>query len=285
MDIIYLNGQFIQKSSAKVSVLDRGFLFGDGVYEVIPTYQRKPLGLKLHLNRLDKSLNAIHIKPPYSLDQWKSILKQLMAANQLTDQNFSFYLQVTRGETNERLHEFPKNVTPTVMICCKTLLSPSIETLKKGFNAISLPDERRQNCYIKSINLLPNVLAYQQAKSKNAIEAILINNGYALEASSSNLFIVKNNILITPPLSPKILSGITRHIILQLAKQNAISVIERMIKENELYDADEVWVTGSNKEICPITQLNNQSISVTVGPLWHEMYQLYQHYKTTEDVL
>jgi D-alanine transaminase len=286
MNVIYLNGQFMPKQKASISVLDRGFLFGDGVYEVIPVFCKKPVGLNLHLERLQRSLQAIHIQLPRFTQQSISIFKELILLNHLEDKNFSFYIQITRGVSTERLHEFTLDLTPTVMVCCKSLPQYSNEVLQKGFKAILMPDHRRQECYVKSINLLPNVLAYQKAKEVGAIEAILIKEGYAVEASSSNLFIVKDNTLITPPLSPKILAGVTRQIIIQLAKENHIPVIERNIKENELYDADEIWVTGSSKEICPITRIEGHSINAKkVGPLWYTINQLYQAYKQTEQPL
>jgi D-alanine transaminase len=286
MNIVYLNGEFISKTDAKISVLDRGFLFGDGVYEVIPVYQKKPIGLKFHLARLEKSLTAIEIAPPYSINEWITILQKLAQLNQLDNETFTFYLQITRGTTSERLHEYTNDIAPTTMAFCKSLPMCDSKKLAKGLKAILIPDYRREHCYVKSINLLPNVLAYQQAHQANAIEAILIKDNHAVEASHSNLFMVKDNVLITPPLSPKILAGITRHIILQLAKQNHIRYEERNIKEKELHDADEIWVTGSSKEICPITQLNDQMLKHnTAGPLWHQMNELYQQYKHAQKPL
>jgi D-alanine transaminase len=286
MNIIYLNGKFIPKAEGKISVFDRGFLFGDGIYEVIPIYKRKPIGLEFHLQRLERSLQAIEIPSPYSIDQWRSILKGLAQSNKLDHHDFGFYIQITRGATEERAHEYSNTLVPTVMVCCKPMMLYGLDTLAQGFKAIVIPDDRREQCYVKSINLLPNVLAYQQAARSGAIEAILIKNEHAVEASQSNLFIVKNGVLITPPLTPKILAGITRHIILQLAKENNIPYQERNIEVKELYDADEVWVTGSSKEICPITRLNDQILRQNAaGPFWHQMHLLYQTYKQTQTSL
>ena len=286
MNIIYLNGHYVSKETAKISVLDRGFLFGDGIYEVIPVYRKKPVGLDLHLGRLEKSLRSIEIKSPLSINGWKSIFKTLIQLNHLNNMTFSFYLQITRGIASERLHQYTDNLKPTVMVWCKKLRLYHQKILAQGLKAIVVPDHRREHCYVKSINLLPNILAYQQAIKEKATEAILIKKGKALEASNSNLFIVKNGILITPPLSPSILAGVTRHIILQLAKENNILYHERDIKEEELYNADEVWVTGSTKEICPITKLNNVSLNTKIaGPVWHKINQLYQNYKIKQQEL
>ena len=279
MNIFYLNGQYIPKEKAKVSVLDRGFLFGDGIYEVIPVYHKKPIGIDLHLKRLTKSLTYVDIQLSYSMDEWKSIFQQLAQINHLNNEIFSFYIQITRGAAEERLHEYPDSLTPTVLVYCKKLRLYDQETLEQGLKAIVVSDDRRKNCHVKSINLLPNVLAYQKAFKENATEAILIKQGNAIEASNSNLFIVKNNTLITPPLSPHILAGVTRHIVLELAKKSDIQCVERDIKKEELYAADEIWVTGSTKEICPITQLNDWSLNTSAGPVWHTINELYQIYK------
>jgi D-alanine transaminase len=286
MKITYLNGEFIPIQEAKISVLDRGFLFGDGIYEVIPVYQKKPVGLTLHLDRLERSLSAIQIRFFYSLEKWISIFKHLIKLNQLDNQNFTFYLHVTRGADATRSHEFADNLTPSVMVLCKPLSCFSKQECETGFKAIIQPDIRRKNCYVKSINLLPNVIMYQRALQQGAIEAILIHNGEVVEACTSNIFIVKNQSMITPPQSPKILSGITRHILIELARQHNLPLIERPIQENELYDADEIWVTGSSKEICPITQIADCSIRAKkVGKIWHTMYGLYQSYKQAVEPL
>jgi len=279
MEIIYLNGMFLPKTEATVSVLDRGFLFSDGVYEVIPVYDGKPMGLIEHLERLEISAKAIHMTPPLSITEWKKVLKELMLKNNL-EGDFSFYLQITRGSAPERTHHFPEKVSPTIMALCKPLDKKSQEEINRGLKAITCEDKRRSNCYVKATNLLPNILCYQQAKEAGAVEAILIRNDHAIEATSSNLFIVKNSTLITTPLSNQILAGITRQFVIQLIEENGFAVEERLIKKEELFEADEVWLTASNKEIYPITQIDNQFINHgKVGPIWKKVIALYQERK------
>lgn len=283
MTIVYLNGEFIQQEKATVSIMDRGFLFGDGVYESIPVYQGHILGLTQHLTRLAHSLAAIKVPAPLTAEQWQGVLHELLALNEKQHADQSLYLQVTRGAAPVRHHAFPAEIKPTVLAICMPPKDISATTLRRGFAAITLEDKRRKDCHIKTINLLPNVLAYQQAQESNCIEAILIRNGEALEGTSSNLFIVKNGTLYTPPLGPQILAGVTREIILQLANQNNIPCKEKTIKEKMLFSADEIWLTGSLKEIYPIIKLNNNLVgNGQVGPLWLTMQDLYQQMKSID---
>lgn len=283
MAIIYLNGKFIQQEKAAISIMDRGFLFGDGVYESIPVYQGRILGLKQHLERLERSLAAIKITLPLTSDQWENVLGKLLTLNENQNADQSLYLQVTRGPAPVRNHAFPKEIKPTVLAICMPPKNTPEEALHSGFSAITVEDRRHQDCYIKTINLLPNVLAYQQAQEENCVEAIFIRNGKALEGTSSNLFIVKNNTIYTPPISPNILAGVTREWILQLAKQNKIPCEEKSVKEKMLFSADEIWLTASLKEIYPIIKLNNIPIgNGKVGPMWFTIKDLYEKMKDVD---
>lgn len=283
MNIVYLNGKFIPQEDAKISITDRGFLFGDGVYESIPVYEGRIFSLKQHLKRLQCSLEAIKMSPPLSDDKWSEILYKLLSLNDKKNTDQSLYIQITRGPQPERNHAIPVIIQPTIMALCLPPKRTPQEKLLAGLSAITVEDRRRQDCYVKSINLLPNVLAYDQAQLSGSVEAILIRNGEALEGTSSNLFIVKNGILQTPPLSPQILAGITRELILQWAKQLGVPYEEISISEKMLYGADEIWLTGSLKEIYPIVRLNDKLIGGgKVGPLWHKMKGLYEKIKVAE---
>lgn len=277
---VYLNGEFLPLDQAKVSVLDRGFIFGDGVYEVIPVYGGQLFRLNQHLQRLDHSLAGIQLDNPLAYDQWNSILEELVERNATEvygDQ--SVYLQVTRGVA-KRDHAFPKGVAPTVFAMSNPLAPLPVSLAAEGIAAITLDDIRWRYCNIKAITLLPNILLRQQALDANAAEAILISNGEVTEGAASNLFIVKDNILITPPKGPRLLPGITRDLILELAETHGIACREGAIRENELREADEMWLTSSTKEILPVTRLDGKAVSGgKPGPMWARVIALYQDYK------
>lgn len=280
MNIVYLNGKFLPQEQATVSIMDRGFLFGDGIYEVVPVFDGHLFGFEEHMERFDRSLNSICMKNPLSHDQWKTVLTTLIEKNDKSVGTYNCYCQVTRGADETRSHTFPEHLAPTTVAFLTPSKSIPFEVAEKGFSAITLDDTRRRDCHIKAITLLPNILQMQLAKSKGAIEAILIRNNEVLECTSSNIFIVKDGVLLTPPLSDFILSGVTRHVIIELAKKNNIPIKEISIKPEMLFSADEVWVTGSSKEICPIVKINDQMIgNGKTGPLWKKMAVLYHDYK------
>ncbi len=276
--MIFLNGQFLPIEKACISVLDRGFIFGDGVYEVIPVYSRKPFRLAKHLDRLQHSLDGIRLKNPYTDDEWQDIIGQLIAKNKDNDQ--SVYLHITRGVA-KRDHVFP-DVPPTVFLMSNPLLPPSQELLTTGAAAITASDNRWVRCDIKSISLLPNVLLRQMAVDANASETILIRDGFLTEGSASNIFIVKDQVLLTPPKSHLMLPGITYDVTLELAVENNIIHEVREITEDELLTADEIMLTSSTREIMAVTRLNDQPVgNGKPGPKFTELHQLYQQYKTT----
>lgn len=282
MPIVYLNGQYLPQEKATISIMDRGFLFGDGIYEVIPVFNGKLFEFNQHVVRMNQSLAAISMQNPHTQDEWKIIFETLLQKNDQTSGNHSCYCQVTRGADTSRSHTFPTHLTPTVVAFITPFKSHSMTELEQGYSAITVDDSRRRDCYIKAITLLPNILNKRDAKSQGAIEAILIRNGEVMECTSSNIFIVKNNQLMTPPLSPAVLSGITRQLIITLANNNAIPCIETTITPAMLMDADEVWVTGSVKEICPILSIDGKIIgNGKVGALWRRMIMLYEDYKRT----
>lgn len=281
MNIVYLNGKFCPDTQACVSVLDRGFIFGDGVYEVIPAYNGKLFRLPEHLQRLQNNLDAIRIKNPHSLSQWEELLCELIEENLGNSEtgHFSVYLQVTRGVA-KRDHALPSNTEPTVFAMANPLQPPDKDDLQSGIKAITTDDYRWRNCQIKAISLLPNVLLRQLAIDEGASESILIRDGFATEGAASNVFIVENQKLVTPPKGPFLLPGITRDLILELAAENGIPYEEADISEERLFDADEIWMTSSTKEILPVTLLDNKAVgSGSPGPLWSKMVDLFQSFK------
>ncbi|MEQ1816659.1 MAG: D-amino acid aminotransferase [Nitrosomonas sp.] len=277
--MIYLNGKFMPIEEACVPVLDRGFIFGDGIYEVIPVYSRKPFRLAEHLNRLQHSLDGIRLQNPLHDTDWKNLLEQVIAKNEGEDQYL--YLHITRGVA-KRDHAFPANVPPTIFIMSNPLLPPPTELLVSGASAITAIDNRWIRCDVKAISLLPNVLLRQLAVDVHAIETILIRDGFLTEGAASNIFVVKDNVLLAPPKSHLMLPGITYDVILELAATNQIAHEVREISEAEIRAADEILLTSSTKEIMPITSLDNKSVgNGKPGAMFTQLHKLYQQYKAT----
>ncbi len=280
-NVVYLNGEYVAAEKATVSVLDRGFMFGDGVYEVIPVYSGKAFALQSHMDRLQRSLDAIEIKNPLNTEVWKTVIDQLIEKN-TGDQDAMIYLQLTRGVMQKRDHAFSRDMQPTVLVMCQSQAYPAQNKETQGIKVITRNDTRWADCFIKSINLLPNVLLKQNAIDHQAVESILIRDGFAIEGSASNLFIVKNDEIRTPPISQQMLGGITREVILKICNDYKIVAREIVISEDDLHDADEVWITSSTKEIVPVTVLNQHKVgNGAVGPKWLQLIELYQQYKLT----
>src|SRR5882672_4956624 len=204
--MIYLNGDFLPIEQAKISVLDRGFIFGDGVYEVIPTYSRRPFRLNEHLARLQTSLNAISLANPHDDARWSELVANIVAGNPWEDQNV--YLQITRGVA-KRDHAFPRGLKPTVFLMASELVTPSAELMKTGAKAIVLPDFRWLRCDIKSTSLLGNCMLRTQAADEGCAEAILVRDGELTEASASNVFVVKNETVLAPQEPLRVWAGVT----------------------------------------------------------------------------
>ncbi len=275
--IVYLNGQFLPMEQARVPVLDRGFIFGDGVYEVIPVYSRHPLRLDEHLRRLQQSLDSIRLQNPHTVEEWKARIVELVARNDSEDQ--SVYLHITRGVA-PRDHAFPKNTPPTVFMMSNPLVTTTREQCEAGIKVISAPDPRWEHCDIKAIALLPNVLMRQMAVDVGAVETVMFRNGVLTEGAASNIFAVETGVILAPPKDNFMLPGITYDLVLELARANGIPVEVGQISEARVRAADELWLTSSTKEIMPITQMDGQNIgSGRAGPMFCRMYQLYQDYK------
>jgi D-alanine transaminase len=278
MSTAYLNGVFLPLEQAQIPVLDRGFLFGDGVYEVIPVYGGKLFRLEHHLRRLQNSLDAIRIGNPLADEEWTALLTRLIADSEGHEQ--TVYLQVTRGAPPRRDHAFPADTPPTVFATCTPCpVSHNIDN-EPGVTAITLTDIRWQHCNVKAITLLPNILLRQQAIDAGASEAILIRGGYAVEGAASNIFVVRHGVVTTPPKSAALLPGVTRDLVLELAPANGIPCQEVDITVRELAGAEEIWLTSSSREISPVVRLDDQTVGDgKPGPAWHRMIRYYQDYK------
>ena len=275
--IVYLNGAFLPMSEARIPVLDRGFIFGDGVYEVIPVYARTPFRLDQHLRRLQYSLDGIRLPNPYSSQEWTRLIRELVARCPHDDQ--SLYLQVTRGVA-KRDHAFPKDTPPTVFMMTNALSAPPAEAVAKGVSAITAVDNRWLRCDIKATALLPNVLMRQLAVDAGATEAILLRDGYLTEGSASNIFIVRNGVIVTPPKSNLLLPGTTYDVVLELAQQAGLRYEVRAVSEEEVRSADEIWMTSATKEVLGITMLDGKPVGAGVpGPVFKRMHALYQEFK------
>jgi D-alanine transaminase len=274
----YVNGAFVPVTEARVSVLDRGFLFADGVYEVIPAYAGRPFALKEHLARLARSLKELQIADPHDTAGWTALAQQLIAHNGGGD--CMVYFQVTRGAPAKRGHAFPSGVAPTVVGLCNPLPLPGEVALRDGVGAITRPDLRWGRCDIKSVALLPNILASQAAGEQACNEAILHRDGRVTEGASSNVWAVLGKGVITPPKGPEILSGITRDVLLDALRAARVPVQERRLTLAELRSADEIWLTSSTREVLPVAKLDGDPVgSRKPGPLWKKAYALFQEVK------
>ena len=283
MPTVYLNGTFLPIEQACIPVTDRGFLFGDGIYEVIPAYGGRLFRLSQHLQRLQNSLDGIRLDNPHSNNEWKSILDTLLECNQGlagTNNDQSVYLQITRGSAAKRDHCFPDVVRPTVFASSSPIVDADPATTAQGVAAITLDDIRWHYCDIKAVTLLANVLLRQQAVDQNAAEAILIRNGLVIEGSSSNVFVIEDGNILTPVKGPQMLPGITRDLVLELAGQHRLPYQETDISEDRLRSADEIWITSSTREIIPVTALDGKAVGQgSVGPVWKTMIGFYLSYK------
>ena len=275
--IAYINGKFKPLSDVHISPLDRGFIFGDGVYEVIPVYDGNAFRLDAHLRRLNNSLEAIRLPNPHSEQQWQSIIQGLIDKNSPGDR--SLYLQITRGVA-DRDHAFPKANGTTVFAMSKPLPA----TKQSPVKAITLEDIRWQWCHIKATALLANLLLRQQAIDANCDEAILLRDGQLTEGAASNVFIVVNNSILTPKNDHNILAGITRDLVIELAQKNGFSIAEQDIDKSMLLSADEIWLTSSTKEIAPVIELDNKTISKgEAGPVCRQLQALFNEFKHQRD--
>ncbi|MCQ8846976.1 D-amino acid aminotransferase [Alteromonas stellipolaris] len=285
MTIAFLNGEFMPLSEAKISPMDRGFLFGDGIYEVIPTYHGKAVGMTGHLSRMRDGLAAISITNPYSAQQWQQNLDGLIDANasHFPSGNIGVYFHISRGTDTKRYHAYPQNITPTVFgFAFEIAPAQPLEAANvKRFKVALEEDKRWQRCHIKSTSLLGNVMHFQAGVDSGVQETILHNSdGIITEASSCNVFMVKDNAIFTPPLDNQLLPGITRQIALEAFKRAGLGVEEKWFTKEDLFNADEVWLTSSSKEIAPVVEVDGKTIgSGEVGQMWEKAIKAYHNYK------
>ena len=271
---VYLDGFFLPIAEAKVSVLDRGFIYGDGVYEVVPVYAREPYRLPQHLARLERSLDGIRLVNPHRDAEWEAIIRELVARQPFEDQ--AVYFQVTRGVA-KRDHAFPRDVPPTVFMMSNPLPLPSREQVENGVAVVTAEDGRWLHCDLKTISLLGNVLARQFAVDRGAVEAVLFRDGHLTEASASNVLIVKAGRIVAPPKDNMILPGITYDATLELARDGGLPFEVRPVAREEALAADEMWLSSSTKEVLAVTTLDGKPFAGgRPGPVFREMYRLFQ---------
>lgn len=263
---------------ASVSVMDRGFLFGDGAYEVIPVYSRRPFRLEQHLRRLERTLEGIRLANPLDLERWSGLVREIVARNAWEDQ--SVYLQVTRGADGKRNHAFPGKVDPTVFVMTEPLLTPPAEQREAGVCAVTAADFRWLRCDLKTVALLANCLLRQQAVDAGCAETILLRDGFLTEGAASNIFIVRGGTVIAPPESHLMLTGITYDVVIEICRMHGQPCEVREVLEAELRTADEIWLTSSTKEVLPITRLDDRPVGGgRPGPVFARAYAWYQEYK------
>ena len=274
---VYLNGQFLPIEEAKISPLDRGFIFGDGVYEVIPYYAGRGLRAVEHLKRLQRSLDELDIANPYSLEKWQDIIAALIEKN--GGGNVGVYIQVTRGVA-KRDFPPPPGLTQTVFLMVNPLATPKAEVYEKGLSCVSLDDNRWLRCHVKATALLGAVLLKHEGNKMGGDEVVMFRDGYLTESSASNIAAVKNGVILCPPMDNLILGGITYELMMELARKNGMPLEVRRVHRREVRAADELWIMSSTKEVAPIVMLDGKPIGTGVpGPVFKKMRALFDDYK------
>ena len=256
-DVAFVNGLFVPLVEAKISIEDRGFQFGDGVYEVIRTYKGRPFALEAHLARLERSAMALDLAQPYSRTEWAHLV--LEGVKRAAYLEAKIYIQLSRGVA-PRDHAYPAQVTPTVVMTIREFHPLDRSVQAAGVEVMTTEDIRWGRCDIKSVNLLANVLARQQAKQAQVFEAILVKEGLVTEGAVSNVMVVRGGTVMTAPEGPRILSGVTRVVVLELARNEGLPIHERFISQAELYDADEVFLTGTTVEVLAVVRVDGKVI-------------------------
>lgn len=272
-DVAFLNGRFLPIADAVVSIEDRGFQFGDGIYEVLRTYQGRPFQLDAHLHRLDRSAHALALKQPYPHSRWRQLVEEGISRAAYTEAKI--YLQITRGVA-PRDHAYASDLVPTVVMTVREFHPLPERAQTAGVNAMTVEDMRWGRCDIKSINLLANVLARQEAKQGGVFETILLRDGLVTEGAVSNVIVVRNRSLITAPEGPHILSGVTRSVVLRLASQEGLPLHERYPSQDELYGADEVFLTGTTVEVLGVIRIDGKLIGAgEPGPITRRLTERF----------
>ena len=275
--IVYLNGSFVPLPDARVSVLDRGFIFGDGVYELVPVYAREPFRLPHHLARLQRSLDGIGLPNPHTNGEWEAILRDLVARQPFADQGV--YFQVTRGVA-KRDHTFPQGVPPTVFMMSNPLATPTREQVERGVAVVTAEDNRWHRCDLKTISLLGNVLMRQFAAERGAVETVMFRDGFLTEASASNVLVVIGGTIVVPPKDNLILPGITYDAAVEFAGEAGVPVVTRPVPKEEALHADEMWLTSSTKEVLAVTTVDGKPFAGgTPGPVFRRIWDVFQKRK------
>ena len=274
---VYLNGAFLPLADAKISVLDRGFIYGDGVYEVVPVYGRRPFRMPQHLRRLQYSLDGIRLANPHPVATWEALIGDLIERQPFADQ--AVYLQLTRGVA-KRDHAFPQGVAPTVFMMSNPLVLPTREQVEHGVAVVTAQDNRWLRCDLKTTSLLGNVLMRQLAVDHAAVETVMFRDGHLTEASASNVLIVRDGIVIAPPKDNLILPGITYDAALEVARDAGVPLEVRAVTHAEAMGADEMWLSSSTKEVLAVTTIDGRSLhGGQPGPVFRRVYAAFQKAK------
>ncbi len=275
--IVYLNGDFLPLEDAKISVLDRGFIYGDGVYELVPVYGREPFRLAHHLARLKNSLAGIGLANPHADAEWERIIRRLVAEQPFDDQGV--YFQITRGVA-KRDHAFPAGVVPTVFMMSNPLPTPTAEQVAHGVAVVTAEDNRWKRCDLKTISLLGNVLMRQLAAEAGAAETVMFRDGYLTEASASNVLVVIDGTIIAPPKDNLILPGITYDAAIEFAREGGVPFLIRPVRREEALAADEMWLSSSTKEVLAVTTVDGKPFASGLpGPVFRRVHALFQEAK------
>jgi D-alanine transaminase len=286
----YLNGDYLPVSEAKVSVLDRGFVFGDGIYEVVPVYGRRLFRFDEHMARLERSLSKLRIANPFTREQWLERIRKLVAqlAEQQGAQDQVVYMQVTRGVA-PRDHVMPEGITPTVFMMSNPMKAVPADQRHQGVACVTARDFRWERGDIKSISLLGNVLARQISADAHATETIMFRDGYLTEAAASNVWIVHEGALLGPPKSEHVLEGIRVELLHELCEEVGIAYNLRPIPEADVFSADEVMLSSATKEIVPVTRIDGEGVGHGAlrgkpGPVYARLYEAYQRAKAMQSI-
>ena len=278
LPISYLNGAFVPLHEARISPLDRGFLYSDGVYELMPVYAGRPFRFEAHAERLTRSLAEIRMEDPHTRAEWRELLSTLITRNGGGDQYV--YWQVTRGAEFGRNHAPLPNIPRTVFAFCAPLPLIAATTLEHGVECITAQDTRWARCDIKSVSMLANVLLRQLAVDAQAAETILLRDGELMEASSSGAHVVLNGVIVSPPRSRRILPGTTRSAMEEVALSAGIPYEVAPVSEQQLRTADEIWISAATREVQPVTKLDGKPVGTgKPGPLWRRFFEQWQRYK------
>jgi len=280
LPICYLNGQYLPLAGATVSPLDRGFLFGDAVYEVVPVYGGRPFRFREHFDRLARSLSAIRMAPPLAHEAWAAVCAELIARNEVASRDLYLYVQVSRGAEFGRTHAWPDGLSPTLFAYLNLLEPVSAELLEQGVKAVTAEDIRWARCDIKSTSLLANVLLKRLAVDAGAFETILLGDGLLREGSSTTVHVVRAGLVETPPNSRRILPGTTRDVVTELCERIGLPAVVRDITATELRAAAEIWLSFSTRGILPVTRLDDAPVGDgRPGPAFRKLHQAFLAYR------